>query len=104
MKSIVKMDIGHFPKIIGLKECPIYVILGELKMEKNILSCLGYTHIKYNFQNICQPSNLFDLLTLKNNGDLETLLFYGFKNRNKNSKEFQIISYLLSPIDHFYEQ
>jgi hypothetical protein len=54
-----------------------------------LLECPTYTQIRSQFQKICHTTNLPNLLTQQNYGDLGTLLLMLFKHRNKilkNSK------------------
>jgi hypothetical protein len=48
-----------------------------------LLDCPAYTQIRSNFQNICHTTNLSNLLTQQNYGDLGKLLLMFFEHRNK---------------------
>jgi hypothetical protein len=48
-----------------------------------LLDCPAYTHIRSHFQNICHTTNLPNLLTQQNYGDLGKLLLMLFKHINK---------------------
>jgi hypothetical protein len=48
-----------------------------------LLDCTAYTEIRSHFQNICHSTNLPNLLTQQNYGDLGKLLLMLFKHRNK---------------------
>jgi hypothetical protein len=48
-----------------------------------LLDCPTYTHIRFQFQNICHTTNLPNLLTQHNYGDLGKLLSMLFAHRNK---------------------
>ena len=45
---------------------------------KNLIDHRIYTHIGFKFQNICDATNLLDLLTKQNYDDIETLLLILF--------------------------
>ena len=56
----------------------------KVEDEKNfLLDCPAYTQIRYYFQNICHTTNLPNLLTQQNYGDLGNLLLMLFDHRNK---------------------
>jgi hypothetical protein len=48
-----------------------------------LLDCPAYTHIRSHFQNICHTTNLPNLLTQQNYGDLGKLLLMFFEHINK---------------------
>jgi hypothetical protein len=48
-----------------------------------LLDCPTYTEIRYHFQNICRTTNLPNLLTQQNYGDLGKLLLKLFEHINK---------------------
>ena len=47
-------------------------------VEKSLLEHPIYTRIGFTFQNICDTTNLLDLLTKQNYEDLETLILMFF--------------------------
>lgn len=51
-----------------------------------LLDCLALTHIHSNFQNLFHTSNLLDLLSQQNYGDIGMLFFLIFYHRNKMLK------------------
>jgi hypothetical protein len=48
-----------------------------------LLYCSSYTHIRSQFQNICHTTNLPNILTKQNYGDLGKLLLMLFEHKNK---------------------
>jgi hypothetical protein len=91
----VKLEIGQFLKHHGMKKCVTFVTLRNLKMKSTLLDCPTYTEIRSDFQNICHSTNIPNLLTQQNYGDLGKLLLMVQK---QNSKESQVLTYPLKVI------
>jgi len=56
---------------------------------KNLIDHQVYTHIGFKFPNICDATNLLDLLTKHNYDELETLLLMLFEHNNKIRNNFR---------------
>jgi len=63
--------------------------------KKFLLNPLTYSYIISHFQKIYHATNLSDLLTQQNYGDLVTFLLMLFELREKNPKEIKVIHYPL---------
>jgi hypothetical protein len=62
----------------------------KVENEKHFLLRLStYTHIRSYFQNICYTTNLSNLLSQQNYGDLGKLLVMFFEHRNKILKNLK---------------
>jgi hypothetical protein len=83
----MKQVIGLFLKHHGMKEFVIFVILRRWRMKNTLLKCHAYTHIRSQFQNICNNINLHNMLTHQNYGDLRKLLSNLVKHKNKILKQ-----------------
>jgi hypothetical protein len=60
-----------------------------------LLDFTAYTHIRSHFKNIFHTTNLPNLLTQQNYGDLGNILLILFRAHKQNSKESQVITYPL---------
>jgi hypothetical protein len=79
----VKLGIGQFLKPWDERVCHL-CDTKKVEDEKHfLLDCPAYTHIRSHFQNICHTTNLPNLLTQQNYGDLGKLLLMLFEHINK---------------------
>jgi hypothetical protein len=68
-----------------MKECNLWNTK-KIKDEKHfLLDCPTYTQIRSQFQNIFHTTNLPNLLTQQNYGDIEKLLLIFFEHKNNDS-------------------